>query len=468
MNEALTKIPSDDEIQSAMFDINPDKAPGTGGMTSLFFQKFWGITAEAVRHTVKEFFLNGTLDPRLNQTNICLIPKTERPIEMGEFRPISLCNVSYKVISKLMSKRLKKCLPKIISETQSAFVARRLITDNILVAHEVFHALRTNPGCRSKFVAIKTDMSKAFDRVEWSFLEALLLKIGFSTQWVSWIKVCISSVSYQVLLNGEPKGRITPSRGIRQGDPLSPFLFILLMEALISQLQGAEREGRITGFKIARNSPPVSHLLFVDDSLFFCKADIQQCSELIRIINTYGLSSGQQLNVNKSSILFGSKVPQDTKAALKQSLGISKEGGMGVYLGLPEKICGSKKQAFAFIQDRLLNRINSWSGKLLSKGGKEILIKSVAQALPTYVMSCLLLPLDVTRKLTSAISRFWWSTKQNNKGLHWIAWKDICIPLDKGGLGFRDFRNFNLALLAKQLWRLIQYPSSLLVRVLKG
>lgn len=141
---------------------------------------------------------------------------------------------------------------------------------------------------------------------------------------------------------------------------------------------------------------------------------------------------------------------------------------MGVYLGLPEKICGSKKQAFAFIQERLLSRINSWSGKLLSKGGKEILIKSVAQALPTYVMSCFLLPMEIIRKLTSAISRFWWSTKQNNKGLHWIAWKDICIPQDKGGLGFRDFKNFNLALLAKQLWRLVQYPDSLLARVLKG
>lgn len=282
-------------------------------------------------------------------------------------------------------------------------------------------------------------MSKAFDRVEWSFLEALLLKLGFSTQWVSWIKICISSVSYQVLLNGEPKGKITPSRGIRQGDPLSPFLFILLTEALISQIQGAEREGRITGLKIARNSPQISHLLFADDSLFFCRADIQQCSKLVRIINTYGLSSGRQLNVNKSSILFGSKVPPDIKSELKRSLGISKEGGMGVYLGLPEKICGSKKQAFAFIQDRLLNRINSWSGKLLSKGGKEVLIKSVAQALPTYVMSCFLLPLEITRKLTSAISRFWWSTKQDNKGLHWIAWKSICTPLEKGGLGFRDF-----------------------------
>lgn len=141
-------------------------------------------------------------------------------------------------------------------------------------------------------------MSKAFDRVEWSFLEALLLKLGFAAQWVTWIKLCISSVSYQVLLNGEPKGKITPSQGIRQGDPLFPFLFILLTEALISHIQGAEREGRITGLKIARNSPRVSHLLLADDGLFFCKADVQQCSELVRIINIYGLSSGQQLNVN--------------------------------------------------------------------------------------------------------------------------------------------------------------------------
>lgn len=239
MNESLTKIPSDDEIQKAVFDINPDKAPGPDGMTSLFFQKYWGITAEAMRQTVKDFFQHNVLDPRLNQTNICLIPKTERPCEMTEFRPISLCNVSYKVISKILSKRLKRCLPTLISETQSAFVARRLITDNILVAHEVFHALRTNPSCKEKFVAIKTDMSKAFDRVEWSFLEALLLKLGFCEKWVSRIKLCISSVSYQVLLNGEPKGGISPSRGIRQGDPLSPFLFIILTEALISQIQGA-------------------------------------------------------------------------------------------------------------------------------------------------------------------------------------------------------------------------------------
>lgn len=173
--------------------------------------------------------------------------------------------------------------------------------------------------------------------------------------------------------------------------------------------------------KIARGSPPISHLLFADDSHFFCKAEVSQCAELMRIINTYGCSSGKKLNVDKSSILFGNKVPPDRKSEIKQTLGITKEGGMGVYLGLPEKICGSKKQAFAFIQDRLQNRISSWSAKLLPKGGKEVLIKSVAQALPTYVMSCFLLPQDIIRKLTSAISRFWWSTKNSNRGFHWIA-----------------------------------------------
>lgn len=139
-----------------------------------------------------------------------------------------------------------------------------------------------------------------------------------------------------------------------------------------------------------------------------------------------------------------------------------------MYLGLPEKICGSKKQAFAYIHDRLSSRINSWSAKLLSKGGKEVLLKSVAQALPTYIMSCFLLPQNIIKNLTSSISRFWWSSKQNSRGLHWIAWEKICLPHDQGGPDFHDLKYFNLALLAKQLWRLLQHLTSLLARVLKG
>ena len=139
-----------------------------------------------------------------------------------------------------------------------------------------------------------------------------------------------------------------------------------------------------------------------------------------------------------------------------------------MYLGLPEKICGSKKQVFSFFQERLQDRTNSWSSKLLSKGGKEVQIKAVSQAVPSYVMSCYLLPKGITRNLSSAVSRFWWCTKIDNRGLHWVAWDKICAPMDKGGLGFRDFNDFNLALLAKQLLRLLKYPNSLLARVMKG
>lgn len=141
---------------------------------------------------------------------------------------------------------------------------------------------------------------------------------------------------------------------------------------------------------------------------------------------------------------------------------------MGMYLGMPEKIGGSKKQIFSFVQERLNGRVNSWSGRLLSKGGKEVQIKSVAQTVPTYVMSCYLLPQDTCKKVSAAVARFWWSTGNSNRGLHWVAWDKICVPEEEGGLGFRDFRDFNLALLAKHVWRLLTSPQSLLARVLKG
>lgn len=195
---------------------------------------------------------------------------------MSQFRPISLCNVSYKIVSKLLCQRMKKILPCLISETQLAFFAGRLITYNILSAYEMFQGLRTNLGDRVRRMAIKIDMSKAYDRVEWYFIKALLQKMGFYPRWIGWIMECIESVSYHVLINAHPRGNIRPERGLRQGYPLSQFLFILCTKMLIGLLKEVDELGRITEKRVARASPAVSHLLFIDDSLFFSKADTQE------------------------------------------------------------------------------------------------------------------------------------------------------------------------------------------------
>ena len=166
MNQRLMRIATEEEVREVLFMMHPEKAPGPDGMTALFFQHSWHIIKGDLVEMVNDFLVSGELDSRLNITNICMIPKTERPIRMTELRPISLCNVGYKIISKVLCQRLKLLLPSLVSETQSAFVAGRLISDNILIAQEMFHGLRTNEACKGKYMAVKTDMSKAYDRVE--------------------------------------------------------------------------------------------------------------------------------------------------------------------------------------------------------------------------------------------------------------------------------------------------------------
>ncbi|XP_048623665.1 uncharacterized protein LOC125592503 [Brassica napus] len=339
INEDLTTPVTEWEVK-AMFAMYPEKAPGPDGMTALFYPKFWDIVKEDLTRMVNQFLFDGTMAQGLNDTNICLIPKTDKTNEMTKFRPISLCNVSYKIISK------------------SAFVAGRQITDNIMIAQEMFHALRTKLAGRVKRMAIKTDMSKAYDRMEWSFIEAVMQKMGFSEIWIGWIMRCITSVNKRIAVN-----------------------------------------------------------------------DRQQ---------------------------------------IKDTLGIHNEGGMGTYLGIPEDISGSRCKLFAFLKEKLLHRVNGWTVRWLSKGGKEVLLKSILLALPTYVMLRFLLLLEICENLASAITQFWWGSNPPKRGIHWAKWEKMCAPREEGGVGFRMIHEFNLALLAKQLWRLVQYPDSLVARVLKG
>lgn len=215
-----------------------------------------------------------------NHTQISLLPKIQNPSKMQDMRPISLCSVQYKIISKIICNRLKTILPEIISETQGAFVAGRHISDNIIIAHEMVHCLRTVEKVAERWMASKTDMSKAYDRVEWNFVEVLLERMGFDHTWIRWVLACISSVSFLVLLKGDS-----------HGDPLSPFLFILCADALVSCLNSSEEAGRLHGIKLTESCPSIHHLLFADDSLLLCKANVDGANEILSCLKLYGDAS---------------------------------------------------------------------------------------------------------------------------------------------------------------------------------
>ena len=198
----------------------------------------WDTIGRDIVNIVKSFFKYKFSLGKINKTFLVFIPKKSQATTMSDFRPISLCNVVYKIISKIIASRLKDVLPNIISPSQSAFLKGRLITDNYIIAHEVIHSFKTKK--KSKSMGIKLDMAKAYDRMEWDILLEVLIAFGFSVSFSKLINECISSVTYSILLNGSPFGNFKTSRGIRQGDPLSPYLFILGVEVLSHMLTTTE------------------------------------------------------------------------------------------------------------------------------------------------------------------------------------------------------------------------------------
>ncbi|GLT67788.1 hypothetical protein SLA2020_400720 [Shorea laevis] len=230
-NSSICSTPSEAEIFEALSSIGSTKAPGPDGFTALFYKEYWNIVKDVVLHSIWDFFESDHLLREQNHTFIALVPKQLGPSTVNHFRPISLCNIIYKIISKILANRFKGLLHRFISPYQSAFVPSRSIHDNSIMAHKLLHTLKSKKG-RGGLMAVKIDMEKAFDKMEWNFLLAILSKLGFSPKWITWLRICITSSSFSILLNGSSHGLFSPARGLRQGDPLSPFLFILGTEVL--------------------------------------------------------------------------------------------------------------------------------------------------------------------------------------------------------------------------------------------
>ncbi|XP_041027066.1 uncharacterized protein LOC121267284 [Juglans microcarpa x Juglans regia] len=281
--------------------MHPLKAPGPDGMAPLIYQKFWPEVDGLVIAVVLTALNTGEFPTTLNHTYITLIPKKKFPTK----------------------------------SLRVANVPSHLITDNVLIAYELIHFLKHKTVGKKGFMSLKLDMSKAYDRIEYDFLEAVMMNMGFERQLVNMIIKCISTVTYSMLINGVPKGPIIPTKGLRQGDPLSLYLFLLCTEGLISLLNKAGNENRISDIKVCRGAPRVNNLLFANDSVIFCQANVEETRCVKGLLDVYEKASGQKINREKTSMVFSTNMTDDVREELLGMGGTTCEQQYEKYLGLP-------------------------------------------------------------------------------------------------------------------------------------
>ena len=296
----LESIPSTEEIEKAVWACGVDKAPGFDGFNFKFIREMWDEIKGEIFETVTNFFTIGGSLRHLNITWVTLIPKVDSPIAIEDFRSISMVGSIYKIIAKILSSRLKEVIASLIDESQSAFVRNRQILDGALIANESIRWLKKNkiPG-----TLVKLDFKSAYDSVKWGFLKQVMKKLGFGRKWISWIMECVSSASMSIQLNDSPLRPFKMEKGLRQGDPLSPYLFILVSEVLVHILQKAHEMNMIEAVSIGKLKVSLKHLQFADDMLIFAPKNPVCIINYFRILDIFALMSGFTLNYNKSAFI---------------------------------------------------------------------------------------------------------------------------------------------------------------------
>ncbi|KAL5567832.1 hypothetical protein UlMin_024407 [Ulmus minor] len=413
----------EEEIKKAVFEIDREKSPGPDGYTGAFFQDCWGILKNDMVKIFEEFYRNGKVCGNMNHTFLCLIPKK---LDVQQ------------ILAKLLANRLREVLEETISMAQGAFVHNRQILDVVLVASEAVEDYRKR---KKKGVIFKVDFEKVYDHVNWDFLDLVLEKKGFGARWRSWMRGCISSANFSIMINGKPRGRFGASRGLRQGDPLSPFLFILVADILGRIMDKAVSIGEVKGFKVGREEVVVSHLQFADDTLFLLDPDQSNIQKVHTILNFFSMCSGLKINMNKSS-LAGIHMEDEEVMALAAVVGCEKGSWPMKYLGLP---LGGNPNSTEF-----------WNPV------------SVLSSIPIYFMSLFKLPNGVAALLEKMMRQFLWDKEVGGKGKSLVDWKLVCSPKECGGLGIGNLLIRNKALLGKWLWRFPLEQHTLWAAVIKS
>ncbi|KAL2237429.1 UNVERIFIED_CONTAM: hypothetical protein Sindi_0934600, partial [Sesamum indicum] len=419
-------------------NINDNKAPGPDGYSSCFFKKAWNVVGDQVCSAVLDFFRNGRMLRQLNHTVIALVPKSEHSSSVADYRPISCCNVIYKAITKIISDRLAPALEHLIDHCQSAFIGGRNITDNIFLAQEM-----------------------AYDSVSWTFLSRVLHGYGFPPMFIAWIMECVCTSSFSVSLNGSLHGFFPGKKGLRQGDPMSPALFLLGMEYLSRMIKRKTCNSDFN-FHPKCEKLKITHLLFADDLMLFSRGDLPSIHILMECLKVFRDAFGLSVNTSKSCIFTAGIRNEELDEILARTSFV--RGEMPIrYLGIPLAAQRLSVNNYSPLVDQIAKCISKWKSKSLSYAGRLELVRSVIQGVECFWLQVFPLPAVVIEKIHRLCRNFLWNSRRAP-----VAWEEICHPKEEGGLGIRHIQSWNVALLARVLWNIHRKADTLWVQWVNG
>ncbi|GJY28473.1 RNA-directed DNA polymerase, eukaryota, reverse transcriptase zinc-binding domain protein, partial [Tanacetum coccineum] len=455
----LIKDVTNEEIKEAIFSIDDNKASGPDGFSSKFFKAAWVVIGNDVCAAIKEFFTSGKLLGEFNTTLISLVPKSKTPARVIDYRPISCCNIVYKGISKVITNRLKtvKILHQIRisnnADIDEEVAEDQSVTAQFMAQEEIANVMNNDP-CQEQ------DIIKAYDTVSWSFLEFCLKEFGFHPVMINWIMVCLKTASFSVCVNGESHGFFKAKRGLRQGDPISPYLFTLVMEVLNLMVKRQIKRDSRFKYHTGCSKLKITSLCFADDLLMLCHGDVVSASILRRGLDEFSLASGLYPSMSKSEAFFSNVCP-DAKNEILMAMPF-REGTLPIrYLGVPLASRRIKASDCRVLIDAVKNRINDWRNKSLSFAGRLQLISSILSSLQVYWCSLFILPKLICETIDKMVKNFLWAREGNTSGMVSIGWKEVCKPKSQGGLGLKPLCAWNEALMAKHLWNIASNKDSI-------